>query len=141
MTKDKFSDKPDLPTLLSTVEEMKTHASMYGVSTIAVLKIGCGLDKMNRQEVVKLLRNVFAYSDSHVVVYILESHGVHALSSEVDPEFYAEDEMERYSEEFQLNEMDLETDFTRDSNSCQPTSDEHFPTLREKEGNDRIIEF
>ena len=141
MTKDKFSDKPDLPTLLSTLEAMKSHASMYGISTFAIPKNGCGLDKMNWQDVVKLLRDVFAYSDIDIVVYTLESHGVHALSSEGDPEFYAEDEIERYSEEFHLNEKDLETDFTRDSKSCQPISDEQFPVLREKEGNDRLIKF
>ena len=89
----------------------------------------------------KLLRDVFAYSDIHIFVNTLESHGVHALSSEGDPEFYDEDEIERYSEEFHLNEKDLETDFTRDSKSCQPISDEQFPVLREKEGNDRLIEF
>ena len=113
VTKEKFSDKPHLPTLLSTLEAMKSHASMYGISTVAIPKIGCGLDKMNWQDVGKLLRDVFAYSDIHIVVYTLESHGVHALSSEGDPEFYAEDEIERYSEEFHLNEKDLETDFTR----------------------------
>ena len=115
MTKDKFSDKPDLPTLLSTPEAMKSHASMYGISTVAIPRFGCGLDKMNWQDVVKLLRDDFAYSDIHIVVYTLESHGVHALSSEGDPEFYAEDEIERYSEEFHLNEKYLETDFTRNS--------------------------
>ena len=70
---------------------MKSHAGMHGISTIAIPKIGCALDQMNWQEVVKLLRDVFAYSDIHVVVYTLESHGVHAMSSEGDPEFYAED--------------------------------------------------
>ena len=94
---------------------MKSHASMYGVSTIAIPKIGCGSDKMNWQEVVKLLRDVFAYSDIHIVVYTSENHGVHALSSEGDPEFYAKEEIKRYSKEFQPNEKDLETDFTRDS--------------------------
>ena len=141
MTKDKFSDKPDLPTLPSTLEAMKSHASMYGVSTVPIPKIGCSLDKMNWQDVVKLLRDVFAYSDIHIVVYTLESHGVHALSSEGDPDFYAKDEIERYNEEFHPNEKDLETDFTRDSKSCQLVSDEKFPALREKEGNDRLIEF
>ena len=95
---------------------------------------------MNCQEVVKLLRDVFAYSDIHVVVHTLESHGVHAMSSESDPEFYAEDEIERYSEEFWLDEKDLETDFTKDSKSCQPPCNEHFPILREKDLNNRLIE-
>ena len=141
VTKDKFSDKPDLPTLLSTLEAMNSHTSMYEISTFAILKVGCGLDKMNWQDVVKLLPDVFAYSDIYIVVYTLESHGVHALSSEGDPEFYAEDEIERYSEEFHFIEKHLETDFTKDSKSYQPNCDEQFPVLREEEGNDRLIEF
>ena len=86
LTKDNFSDKPDLPTLLSTLEATKSHASMYGTSKVAISKIVCGLDKMNWQEVVKLLRDVFAYCDIHIFVYTLESHGVHAQSSEGVPE-------------------------------------------------------
>ena len=93
MTKQRFFDKPDLSSLLTTLETMKSHAAMTGVSAIAIPKIGCGLDQMKWQEVVKLLRYLFAYSDIHVVVYTLESHGVHAMSSEADPEFYAEDEI------------------------------------------------
>ena len=140
VTKERFFDKPDLPTLLTTLEGMNSHAAMYGVSTIAIPKIGCGLDQMNWQEVVKLLRGVFAYSDIHVVVYTLESHGVHAMSSEGDPEFYAEDEIERYSEDFHLDKKDLETDFTKESKSCQPPCDEQFPVLREKDLNNRLVE-
>ena len=86
------------------------------------------------------MRDVFAYSDIQVVVYTLETHGAHAMSSEGDPEFYAEDEIERYSEEFNLDEKDLETDFTKDSKSCQPPRDEKFPTLRKKELNNRLFE-
>ena len=54
------------------------------------------------------------------------------MSSEGDRDSYAEDEIERYSEEFYLNDRDLETDFTRDDKSCQPTCDEQIPTFREK---------
>ena len=95
---------------------------------------------MNWQEVVKLLRDVFAYSDVHVAVCTLKSNGVHAMSSEGDPEFYAEVEIERYSEEFYLDEKDLETDFTKDSKSCQPPCDKQFPILREKDLNNRLNE-
>ena len=104
---------------------MKSHARLHGISTIAIPKIGCGLDQMNWQKVAKLLRDIFAYSNIRIVVYTLEENGVHALSSEGDPDFYAEDEIERYSEEFYLNDKDLETDFTtRDAKSCRPTCDE-----------------
>ena len=74
------------------------------------------------------------------MVYTLESHGVHAMSSEGDPEFYAEDEIERYSEEFYVDEKGPETDFTKDSKSCQPPCDEQFPILREKHLENPLIE-
>ena len=62
------------------------------------------------------------------------------MFSEGDPDFYAEDEIERYSEEFYLNDKDLETDFSRDAKSCQPTYDEQFRTFQEKDYNDQQIE-
>ena len=140
VTKEKYSVKPDLQTLAITFQNMQAHATMHGVSTIAIPKIGCGLDQMNWQDVVKLLRNIFAYSDIQIVVYSLDEHAIHAMSAEGDPEFYAEDEIDRYTEEFHLNARELETDFTSDAKSCQPVCDEQFPVLRPKEQNDILIE-
>ena len=74
------------------------------------------------------------------MVYSLDEHAVHAMSAEGDPELYAEDEIDRYGEEFHLNERELETDFTSDSNSCQSVCDEQFPLLRQKEQNEALIE-
>ena len=140
VTKESYCDKPNLSTLSKTLEAMRTHASVNGVSTTAIPKLGCGLDQMNWQKVVKLLRDIFAYADVQLVVYTLEENGVYALSAEGDAEFYADDEIERYSEEFLLENRELETDFTKDSKSCQPTCDEQFPVLREKDQNNRLID-
>ena len=140
VTKTKCSEKFNLSTLSLTLEEMKSHARLYGISTIPIPKFACGLDQMNWQEVVKLLRVLFAFSNIRRVVYTLEENGVHALPSEGDPDFYAEDEIEGHSQEFYFNEKDLETDFTRDAKSCQPTCDEQFPTFREKHYNNQLIE-
>ena len=140
MIKERFCDKPKLSTLSKTLEPMKSHASMNGVSTIAIPKPGCGLDQMNRQEVVNLLRDIFAYPDVQLVVYTLEENGVQALSAEGDADFYADDEKERYTEGFFLENRELETDFTKDSKTCQPTCDEQFPVLREKDHNNRLID-
>ena len=140
VTKTKCFEKLNLLALSSTLEEMKSYARLYGISTTEIHEIGCGLDQMNWQEVVKLLRDIFAYSENRIVVYTLEENGVYALSSEGDRDFYAEDEIERYSEEFYLNDKDFETDFTRDAKSCQPTCDEQFPTFREKDYNNHLIE-
>ena len=74
------------------------------------------------------------------MVYSLDEHAIHAMSAEGDPEFYAEVEIDRYSEEFHLNERELETDFTSDAGSCQPDCDEQFPILRQSEQNEALIE-
>ena len=68
VTKERFCHKPDLSTLSKTLEAMKKHASTNGVSTIAIPKLGCGLDQMNWQEVVKPLRDTFAEADVQIIV-------------------------------------------------------------------------
>ena len=88
----------------------------------------------------KLLRDVFAYADVQLVVYTLEENGVYALSAEGDAEFYADDEIKRYSEEILLENRELEIDFTKDSKSRQLTCDEQFPVLREKDHKNRLID-
>ena len=88
----------------------------------------------------KLLRDIFAYGDVQIVVYTVEENGFYALYAEGDGDFYADDEIERYSEEFLLENRELETDFTKDSKSCQPTGDEQFPVLRRKDHNNRLID-
>ena len=47
VTKERFCDKPNLSLLSKTLEAMNIHASMNGISTIAIPKLGCGLDQMN----------------------------------------------------------------------------------------------
>ena len=141
VTKEKYSDKPDLSTLATTLQNMQAHATMHGVSTIPIPKIGCGLDQMNWQDVVELLRNIFAYSDIQIVVYSLDEHTIHVMSAEGDPEPYAEDEMDRYAEEFHLNDRELKTDFTNDAKSLQPVCDEQSPVSRLKEQNEALVEL
>ena len=140
VTKEKYPNKTDLQTLGTTLQIMQAHATKHGVSTIAIQKIGCGLDQMNWQDVFKLLRNFFAYSGIQIVVYSLDENAIHAMSAEGDPEVCAEDEIDRYSEEFHLNERELETDFTSDATSWQPYCDEQFPVLRPKAQNEALIE-
>ena len=94
VTKEKYSVKPDLSTLATTLQNMQAHATMHGASTITIAKMGCGLDQMNWQDAVKLLRNFFAYSDIQIVVFSLDEHAIQAMSAEGYPEFYAEDKID-----------------------------------------------
>ena len=100
VTKEGFCDKPDISTLSESLEAMRNHASTDGVSTTAMPKNGSGLDQMILQELVIILRDIFAYACVEIVVYALEENGVHAMSAEGDAEFYAGDKRERYREQF-----------------------------------------
>ena len=95
---------------------------------------------MNWREVVKLLRDVFAYADVQMVVFTVEENRVHSLSAEGDAEFCGDDEKKRYSEQILLENLELETEFTKDSKSCQPTYVEQFPVLREEDHNNQPID-
>ena len=119
---------------------MQAQATMHGISTIAIRKIQCGLDQTNWQDVIKLLREIFAFSHVQIVVCSLDERAIHAMSAEGDPELYAEDEIYRYSEEFHLNKREWQTDFSSDAKSCQPDCDEQFPILRPKEQNEALTE-
>ena len=74
------------------------------------------------------------------MVYSSDEHAIHAMSAEGDPEFFGEDEIDRYSEEFYLNERELETVFTSEAKSCQPDCDEQFPDLGSKEQSEALFE-
>ena len=86
---------------------------------------------MKWQEVVKLIRAIFAFADVQIVVFTREQNGVHAMSADDDADFYADDEIGRYKEEFLLENRELETNFTKDFESSKPTCGEQFPLLHE----------
>ena len=141
VTTERFCDKSNLWILSKTLETIKAQASMNGVSTNAIPKlVGGGLDQMNCQEVVKVLPEISAYADVKILVYLLEENGAHAVSGKGNAEFYADAEIERYSEEILLENRVLETDFTEDSKSCPAACDEQFLVLRENYHNTRLID-
>ena len=140
VTAERFCDEPTLSTLSKTLETMKIHAGTNGVSPFAITKLGCGLHQINWQEVVKLLHDNFTYADVQIIVYTLEENVVQEMSAEGDAEFYTDDEIERYREEFFGENRELETDFTKDSESCQPTCYEQFPVLREKDNHSWLLD-
>ena len=88
----------------------------------------------------KLLPDIFTHADVQLVVYTQEENEVDALSTEGEAEFYSDVEIEGYNEEFILANRESETDFIKYSKACQPTCDEHFPVLPEKDHNNRLID-
>ena len=45
VTKEKYSDKPDLQTLATTLQNMQAHATVHGISATAVPKLDADLTK------------------------------------------------------------------------------------------------
>ena len=72
VTKAKYSDFPTYETLRKSLLAMKIHALEHTVETIAMPKIGCGLDKLEWNAVRTLIKNVFLDTDIRITVYTLD---------------------------------------------------------------------
>ena len=59
----------------------------------------------------------------------------------IQNQHYVENEVENHTNEWTKEQNELETDFTRDSKSCQPPCTEKLPTLRPKKLEDDLIEY
>ena len=88
----------------------------------------------------KLLPDIFAYANVQAVVISFDENRVHVITAEGDAEIYADDEIERSSEKIFHENRELETDFTKDYKSCQPTCDKEFSALREKKHKTGLID-
>ena len=70
VTKYKYYHKPTYETLRKCLVDLRWNCE-FGVhkETIAMPKIGCGLDKLEWTEVEKIIRDVFKDTDIEIVVY------------------------------------------------------------------------
>ena len=103
-------------------------------------EIGCRLDKPQWIDVFKLIRDTFRCSETRIQIITRRE----TVSIRIDPssnnEHYVENEMENYTNEWATDRHKPETDFTRDSKSCQPPCTEQFPILRPKQLNGDLID-
>lgn len=65
VTKEKYFHKPTLDTLRQALVDVRTHC---GDIKIAMPKIGCGLDRLEWQNVEQIIQEVFANSDVEILV-------------------------------------------------------------------------
>ena len=89
-------------------------------------KIGYGLDELSWNEVFKILKDTF--TDSGVLIQITSRNELDckAATEPTNPEDYIENENDNYANEWTNEKNELETDFTKDSKSCQPPCKEQF---------------
>jgi len=70
VTKKRFFQKPTGGALLSTLVDLRQKMKEHGIRELAIPKIGCGLDRLNWEDVKKMICDVFALSDAHIVAYL-----------------------------------------------------------------------
>ena len=139
VTKSKFFEKPTLDSLRMSLEDMRRHALLNNITKSSMPKIGCGLDKLQWTDVFKLIQDTFIYSG--IQIQIIAKRETIGRNPSPNNEHYVENEVENYTNEWTEERDELETDFTRDSKSCQPPCGEQFPILRSKQLNDDLIDY
>lgn len=68
ITKERYWDKPTYTTLTEALTQMCTLCIMFGIKKIAMLLIGCGLDKLDWSTVSILIKSVFKDTDIEILV-------------------------------------------------------------------------
>lgn len=71
VTKERYSDKPTLETLRSSLADMKAHLKQENIKKLAMPRIGVGLDRLLWKDVEDLITELFAEMDITITVYSL----------------------------------------------------------------------
>ena len=69
VTKKRFFQKPTYDSLRQSLEAMTNQDNAYQVTRINIPKAGCGLDRLERQKVERLIKEICAQSNLTTTVY------------------------------------------------------------------------
>ena len=124
---------------------MNYHAIANNIRSVAMPKIACGLDKMNWEEVYKIIVDVFQHSGITIFVYvsgqeIKDMPALEVFDTEIVSEIF--EQIVSGIVKVCKNENEIATDFSNDAkNLCRPPLKEQFKNYRNKEQYDRLIAF
>ena len=71
ITKEKYWNKPTYQTLRNSLEAMRSHCQKNRVTNVSMPRIGCGLDGLNWNKVVEIVKGVFSNTDISITVFTL----------------------------------------------------------------------
>ena len=71
VTKEKYWNKPTYSSLRSSLEAMRDHCNTHKVTKLSMPRIGCGLDGLQWNKVLELIKDVFRETDVKITVYTL----------------------------------------------------------------------
>ena len=72
VTKDKYYHKPTYDSLQQTLTQLKELCEKHLVTSLAMPKIGCGLDKLEWSTVKSMIKNTFLSFNIKITVYSLD---------------------------------------------------------------------
>lgn len=72
ITKQKYNQKPTYETLKKSLESMREHCLANGVNRISMPRIGCGLDRLDWENVSSIITDVFQNTDVCITVYLID---------------------------------------------------------------------
>ena len=68
VTKERYFHKPTLETLRQALENLRGQALEMGLKSLAMPKIGCGLDRLEWSDVRGIIQEVFAETNFNILV-------------------------------------------------------------------------
>lgn len=71
VTKERYFHKPTLETLRQSLEGLRGQAAERGISKLAMPKIGCGLDRLQWEDVRGIIKDVFGKDEIEITVRYL----------------------------------------------------------------------
>ncbi|CAG9329975.1 unnamed protein product [Blepharisma stoltei] len=71
ITKDKYFQKPTYSDLERSLVDLCNKCAMLRVNKLAMPKIGCGLDKLNWDQVYQTINHVFCRTNIEILIYSL----------------------------------------------------------------------
>ena len=104
-------------------------------------KIQCAVDKLQWIDVFKLIQDTFTTSGNQTQIITKKETDSIRRSTSSGNEHYVEKDAKNYTNERTKKRDELETDFARDSKSCQPPCTKQFSILRPKQLSDDLINY
>ena len=71
ITKERYFEKPTYGSLTKCLKDMKDQMSDLMISKLAIPQIGCGLDRLNWENVKAIIEEIFNDTDVEILVCIL----------------------------------------------------------------------
>lgn len=68
VTKERYFQKPTYQTLVSALCSMRRQMDMYGITRVAMPRIGCGLDRLDWAKVKSIILKVFGETDVEIII-------------------------------------------------------------------------